>query len=147
MAIPILGTLLAKVTGSGVSSAVGSIGNALDNLFTSDEERLEAKRLMKLIEQRPQSAQWEINKIEAQHKSWFVAGWRPAIGWVCALSLASYYIPQFVLGSILWAMQCWHTRTISPYPLDIQGLMGLVTSLLGMGALRTIEKFGKVEAK
>jgi len=142
-----VGDILAKVTGRAVSSTVSSVGNVLDNLFTSDEERLEAERLAKEIEQRPLEAQWKTNLAEAQHRSVFVAGWRPAIGWVCALSLASYYIPQYVLGSVIWAMDCWSSHTLKPYPLEINGLMGLVTSLLGMGALRTIEKFGKVAAK
>lgn len=139
-----IGKLLAKVGLGGASKVIKTTGGVLDNLFTSDEERMEADRLMAEIEQRPQAAQWEINKAEAQHRSTWVAGWRPAIGWVCAVSLGSYYIPQFVLGSILWAIQCWETGKIIDYPLSIEGLMGLVTSLLGMGALRTVEKFGKL---
>ena len=31
--------------------------------------------------------QLEVNKTEAAHKSLFVAGWRPAIGWICGLAL------------------------------------------------------------
>ncbi|NQV36263.1 MAG: hypothetical protein HQ515_26460, partial [Phycisphaeraceae bacterium] len=33
----------------------------------------------------PSLAQIELNKIEAGHRSIFVAGWRPFIGWVCGL--------------------------------------------------------------
>ena len=139
--------MLAKVGFAGITETIKVGGNVLDNLFTSKEEKMEAERLMKEIEQKPDAAQWEINKIEAQHRNWWVAGWRPAIGWVCAGSLFSYYIPQFVLGSIIWTKECWAAGKLVEYPLSIEGLMGLVMSLLGMGTLRTIEKFGKVNSK
>ena len=140
----VIGTILAKVGLAGVTETVKAGGTVLDNLFTSDEERLEAQRLLAEIEQRPQAAQWQTNIAEAQHRSVFVAGWRPAIGWVCAISLGSYYIPQYVMGSWLWASQCYHAGKIVAYPLEIGGLTQLVLALLGMGTLRTIEKFGKV---
>ena len=42
--------------------------------------------------------QLEINKMEAAHKSLFVAGWRPAIGWICAVGLLYNTIIANVLG-------------------------------------------------
>ena len=140
----LLGKIASFFTGSDVKDVISSTGSVLDNLFTSDEEREEAKRLMKEIEQKPLQAQWDINKIEASHKNWFVAGWRPAIGWVCACSLASFYIPQFLIGSWLWVNACLEADKIVAYPLSADGLMSLVAALLGMGTLRTVEKFGKV---
>lgn len=136
----ILGAIAAKFTGGVASDVIKVGGGVLDNLFTSDEERMEAERLTAEIQQRPMAAQWETNKIEAGHRSIWVAGWRPAIGWVCAASLASYYIPQFIMGSALWAIQCWQAGHVAAYPLSIEGLMGLVSSLLGLGAMRTYEK-------
>ena len=32
--------------------------------------------------------QLEINKAEASHRSIFVAGWRPFVGWTCGVALA-----------------------------------------------------------
>lgn len=136
----LIGSLIGKVTGGAASDIIKAGGGVLDNLFTSDEERMEAERLAAEIQQRPTAAQWETNKIEAGHRSIWVAGWRPAIGWVCAASLASYYIPQFIMGSVLWSIQCWQTGHVVAYPLSIEGLMGLVSSLLGLGAMRTYEK-------
>jgi hypothetical protein len=126
----------------GVSTVVDSVGGVLDNLFTSDEERHEAKRLMAQVQDKPLQDQRDVNKAEAAHRSVWVAGWRPAIGWVCAASLASYYIPQFVLGSIVWVKTCWSAGHLSAYPLEIDGITGLAASLLGLGTLRTVEKFG-----
>ena len=36
--------------------------------------------------------QSEINKVEAQHRSVFVSGWRPFIGWVSGFAFAFHYI-------------------------------------------------------
>lgn len=138
----ILSGIASIFTGGGASEAVKAGGSVLDNLFTSDEEREEAKRLMAVVKDKPLQDQRDTNKVEAAHRSVFVAGWRPAIGWVCAASLASYYIPQFVLGSIVWVKACWAAGELTAYPLSIDGITGLVASLLGLGTLRTVEKFG-----
>lgn len=82
-------------------------------------------------------AQAEINKIEAQSGSLFVAGWRPFIGWVCASALAY----QFVLSPILvWAVAL-SGRIVPPPPILDGMLWELVLTMLGMGGLRTFEKF------
>lgn len=71
----------------------------------------------------------------------FVAGWRPAIGWVCATALAVYYIPRFLVGTLVWAVAAWGQPTLPPMPeMGIGDILGLVGSLLGMSWLRTVEK-------
>ena len=90
-------------------------------------------------------AQVEVNKIEAAHPSVFVAGWRPAIGWVCAASMALYYIPMAVMGTGLWVWACIEAGALVPRPeLGTGEIIGLVISLLGMGSLRTTEKLNGV---
>lgn len=86
-------------------------------------------------------AQIGTNTEEAKSPNWFVAGWRPAIGWVCASSLAVYYIPRFLIGTILWGIQAWQTKTLPPMPeMGVSDIIGLVGTLLGMSVLRTREK-------
>lgn len=86
--------------------------------------------------------QIEVNKEEAKSASTFASGWRPAIGWVCATSLAVYYIPRFVIGTTLWAIQAYHTKSLPPMPeMGIGDIIGLVSALLGMAGLRTVEKW------
>lgn len=136
---------IAQFFGAGQAAAtpIEAIGNVFDKLFTSDEERAQAAAVMEKLRQHPGELQVQLNMVEAAHKSWFVAGWRPYIGWVCGTALALYYIPQFLLASIIWARLSWDAMTIVPYPIDdIDGLMELVIAMLGLGALRTIEKFG-----
>ena len=78
------------------------------------------------------SIQTKINEIEAQHRSMFVAGWRPSVGWVCSLAFAYH----FVVFPII--------RTIYPevdFPeLDTEPLFTVLMGMLGLGGLRTYEK-------
>jgi len=134
---------MGKQAGDAIASPIDAISNGLDKLFTSDEERATANQVMEKIRQQPSIMQVELNKVEAQHRSMFVAGWRPAIGWVLAISLAFFYIPQFALASVLWVKVCWAAEKLQPYPIsEIGGLTQLVFALLGLGTLRTAEKFG-----
>ena len=126
--------------GDALAKPIDAIGNALDKVLTSKEEKAAGKAVMEKLKQNPAELQVEINKLEAQHKSLFVAGWRPAIGWVCALSLAFYFIPQYIVATILWAKLSWAAQAIVLYPVSATGLMELVFALLGMATLRTYEK-------
>lgn len=96
------------------------------------------------------TGQIEINKIEAANKSLFVAGWRPAIGWVAAVSLALMYIPKALVMTTVWTTQCYEilsgaddiAKVILPqFPeIGTADVIGLVMSMLGMAGLRTYEK-------
>jgi hypothetical protein len=112
-------------------------------LFTSDDERNAAKAVMQKLAQHPSELQVELNKVEATNRSIFVAGWRPWIGWVCGMALFTYYIPQYLMASILWTMTCWKTGSLVAYPItDIKDLTQLLIGMLGLATLRTTEKFG-----
>ena len=119
------------VGGETVAAPINAVGNVLDALFTSDEEELTLENVKLRLLQQPGLAQVELNKVEAAHRSIFVAGWRPAIGWVCALGLLN----TFLLNP--WIQ--WFTSKAGPeLPQDI--MLELVLALLGLGALRTVEK-------
>lgn len=145
--------VLGSLFSSGASDVVSSVGNALDNLFTSDEEREEAKRLMALVEDKPQQDQRNINLVEAAHRSVFVAGWRPFLGWVGGMSIASYYLPKHIMAAILWVWQNVEymrramaaneitSLTLTAYPISLDDtIMELILGLLGLAAARTYEK-------
>jgi len=88
---------------------------------------MQAQAVLDKIAQKPTILQAEINKIEAQHRSLFVAGWRPAIGWVCAIGIAF----PFILNPLIEL-----AGGIGPkIPMD--QLMELVVALLGLDTLRT----------
>ena len=81
-------------------------------------------------------AQVEVNKIEAGHGSVFVAGWRPAIGWVCAAALAWAFIVAPIAS---WGMAVFGLRETLP-AIGTDNLFELVLAMLGLGGLRTFEK-------
>lgn len=80
--------------------------------------------------------QAEINKAEATHSSIFVAGWRPMIGWVCAVGFGWTYVGVPVIA---WASSLFG---VVPYlPKIDNGLFELTMGMLGMGALRSFDKW------
>jgi len=117
--------------GEGTATAVSAVGSVLDNLFTSKDEVLSHEAILTRLAQAPNMAQTELNKVEAQHRNIFVAGWRPFIGWVCGFGLFNMFLVN------PWIQ--WYTSAPGPnLPKDI--IMELVLALLGLGALRTVEK-------
>ena len=87
--------------------------------------------------------QLEVNKAEAQHKSVFVAGWRPFIGWVGGCSLAY----QFILYPLLlWLWSVLEVKSVipagvTPPPvLETSALYTVITGMLGIGAMRSFDK-------
>ena len=134
----------------GITPIVEAVGAIADDLFTSDEERAKADlESMKVgldaarVDAGLIAGQQEINKVEAAHASIFVAGWRPAIGWVGVLALAYQYI-LYPLMTWAWAWltaQGWVPSSVTPPPiLDIEALMVLMTGILGIAGARTFEK-------
>lgn len=123
-------SIIAGLVGGGIAEPISAIGGVLDKLFTSDEERLSKQALLAKIAQKPGEIQAEINKIEAKHRSLFVAGWRPFIGWVCGLGLAY----QYLISPIANGFGC-------SFPsIDSSSLHSLVVAMLGFGVYRTVEK-------
>jgi hypothetical protein len=132
-----------------VPALLPALGTLIDRLIPDKAEaekaRLDMEAALVASANQAAMAQVEVNKIEAAHASVFVSGWRPAIGWVCAAAMALYYIPMALVGTGLWAWACIQAGVIVPRPeMGIVEIIGLVTSLLGMGTLRTTEKLNGV---
>ena len=81
--------------------------------------------------------QLEINKIEAQHQSIFVAGWRPAVGWICGVALGWNYILQPIIS---WGVFIYGVDLAEAPRLDTAELTTILLGMLGLGGLRTYEK-------
>jgi len=85
--------------------------------------------------------QMEVNKIEAASKSLFVSGWRPAVGWICVLSLGY----QFFLSPLIRFIAIVVMDNPPTFPvLDSSQLTPILIGMLGLGGLRTYEKVNKV---
>ena len=128
--------ILDSLLGAGAAAPIDALGKLFDKLFTSDEERLQAQAVLDKLKAHPAELQVELNKIEAAHRSVFVAGWRPAVGWICAAGIGWAYLghPLF-----LWAAALWFPGTAPP-AIDTDGLYQLVLAMLGMAGLRSFEK-------
>jgi hypothetical protein len=81
--------------------------------------------------------QLAINQKEAEHGSIFVAGWRPAIGWVCGSALGWNYIVQPI---ITWVAFISGVDLADAPRLDTAELTTILLGMLGLGGLRTYEK-------
>lgn len=88
-------------TVKGIGEGVGTLAKDLRTAITgeiSPDKRAELEELAARAESMAMQGQTAINKIEAGHKSIFVAGWRPFIGWVCGVAR---------LG-IMWCILCFY---------------------------------------
>lgn len=84
------------------------------------------------------TGQLKVNAAEAQHKSVFVAGWRPWIGWVGGMALAYQFV---VYPPLLWAWAIWGPAGVEPPPvMETGALFSIVTGMLGIGAMRSHDK-------
>ena len=79
------------------------------------------------------SIQTKINEIEAGHRTVFVAGWRPFIGWVCGIALAYNFV---IRDLFIWVLK---PQDVPP-ALQMEHLMTVLLGMLGLGGLRTYEK-------
>jgi len=123
---------ITKLLGGGVVDAAGGIADIIDKFVETKEEKAAADLLRMKLLQAPDMAQIEINKIGAGHRSMFVAGWRPFIGWVCGIALAWGWI---VAPIVVWI---YPDKTMPA--IEIGQAISLVMAMLGMGALRSYEK-------
>ena len=121
--------------------AIVEIGARLLDKIIPDKdarEKAQAELLRAAQDQDFQLAlgQLKINEKEAENPNLFVSGWRPFIGWVCAIGLVYNFL---IYPLLLWAVAVLGL-TLTPPPLFSNNLMELVLGMLGMGALRTFEK-------
>jgi len=123
--------------------AAGPIASGLfgliDELFTSDDERMAAKLKVLELEKSGELAQIAVNAQEAKHNSIFVAGWRPFIGWVCGLAFTWAFLMYPVFSFFVVAIGLPVDLTLVP-ELDLAAMMPVLMGMLGLGAMRSWEK-------
>lgn len=127
----------------GIGAIIDSVGKVASDLITTDKERIELELEGKRIDQATDLAQMEVNKTEAQNQNLFVAGWRPAVGWVGAAAMAY----QFLLYPLLvWSWTWMQAEQIVPQDvkpppmLDTEALWVILSGMLGIAGMRSFEK-------
>ena len=119
--------LLAKLLGlnGNGQSSLGEFAKDIREAIKGKE--IDPDKMMELVK-----VQSEINRMEAQHRSVFVAGWRPFIGWICGLALAYNFIIRDVIA--------WVSPDAIPPAIQMDQLITILLGMLGLGGLRTFEK-------
>ena len=116
------------------SALIGPITSLLEKVIPDKDKReAMAHEIATMAETQAHSqimAQLQVNKQEAAHKSLFVAGWRPSVGWVCCSALAANYIVFPLLGA----------ADVNIEALDLATMLTILLGMLGLGGMRTYEK-------
>jgi len=125
-----------------IQALIGPVTGLLDKFIEDkDQKNKLAHEIATMAEKQMHEqvmAQLEVNKAEAQHRSIFVAGWRPFIGWTCGIALMAH----FVLFPATDFVVAYMGYEIPPMPaFDMESLMTVLLGMLGLGGMRSFEKF------
>ena len=129
-------------------SAILNIGSkVIDRVWPDPTQaaaaKLELFKLQQSGELQQIMGQLEINKVEAGSASVFVSGWRPFIGWICGAACAWNWIGI----SIAKIIAAFAHYDINLSPADLSEMLPVLMGMLGLGALRPVEKIQGVAAK
>jgi hypothetical protein len=124
-----------------LGALLGPATQLLDKFVEDKDKKNElAHEIATMAERHAQElakGQLDINKEEAKHRSIFVSGWRPSVGWVCSIAMAYHFVlqPLIVFGVTIAGV------AIPELPkFDMNSLMTVLMGMLGLGGLRTFEK-------
>ena len=131
----------------GLDSVIGAGLKLLDKFIPDVNARAAAKeeieRAMLSEASKALSDQRDINKVEAASPSMFVAGWRPAVGWLCVATLAwQWFLAPMLTWGISTTQIILAVKAVVPAlpTLGTEEVQALLYALLGIGGLRTVEK-------
>ena len=135
---------------SGLFSAAQSL---IERFFPDPEKKAAAQLELLKMQQNGDLAQLaaetdlaklqvQVNLEEAKSANWFVAGWRPFIGWTCGCGLAYVAIIEPLAR---FAAQVWFHYTGAFPVIDTTITMQVLLGMLGLAAARTVEKVKNVE--
>ena len=124
-----------------ISSLIGPVTGILDKVIEDKDQKAQlAHEIATMSDTHAQQAllsQLEINKAEAASGSLFKGGWRPAVGWICAIAFGYHFVLQPLLVFVLTASGV----DLPDLPeFDMGTLLTVLGGMLGIGGLRTVEK-------
>ena len=123
-----------------LNSLINPVTKLLDKVIEDkDQKNAIAFELSTMAEKHAQElakGQLDVNKVEAAHKNLFVAGWRPAVGWVCCLGMAGNFL---IIPLANFALALSSSPITIPL-IETSEMMPVLMGMLGLGAMRTVEK-------
>lgn len=114
----------------------GPVTSILDKFVADKDLKAKLEHELKTELHKANMAQIEVNKMEAQSRHWFVASWRPCVGWICAFALGYHFI---ISPITIFALSVAGLSYDLP-EFDMSSLMTILLGMLGLGGLRTYEK-------
>lgn len=127
---------LFDITGLG---SIADLGKEILSMFPNAEQRAAAANKLQDFAAAVATQQSATNAAEATSGSMFVAGWRPFVGWACGIGFVYGVIAQPMLAGLLTVL-----HLPAPPPVDVSALVAILTGMLGLGGLRTVEKIQNV---
>lgn len=130
-----------------ISAGIDFVTKIADKIWPDPSAKAEALLKLEQLKQSGELAQLtaetelakgqiEINKIEASSSNLFVSGWRPAVGWCCAVAFAYHFVLQPLLAFMI--VNTGHEVKLPAF--DMDALNTVLIGMLGFGGFRTIEK-------
>ena len=123
-----------------ISALIGPVSSLLEKAIPDRDLREKLSHELAVLADKQMTAQIEVNKVEAAHKSLFVSGWRPAIGWICAMGMAGNFL---VIPFANMSLELSKTGVTIPM-IALSEMMPILFGLLGLGTMRTVEKIKSV---
>ena len=121
-----------------IGPATKLLGKFIEDKDTKNKLAHELATMAERHAQELAKSQIEVNKAEAQSRHWFVASWRPFIGLTCGIALMWHFVlSQFIL---FFATMFGFDLPALP-EFDMGSLMTVLMGMLGLGGLRTFEKY------
>jgi hypothetical protein len=123
-----------------IDRLIGPVTSLLDKFVEDKDQKAKLAHEVATMAQRHAQelakAQLEVNKAEAQHKSLFVSGWRPAVGWCCVFGMMGNFMVIPFTNFVLALLKI----DVSVPLIDTATMMPVLMGMLGLGAMRTYEK-------
>lgn len=125
-----------------LDALIGPVTGLLDKFIEDkDQKNKLAHELATMADRHAQElakGQLEINKAEASHRSIFVAGWRPFLGWGLSFAMIWHFVlvPMVTFGFAYAGMESPDLPAF-----DMDSLMTVLLGMLGLGGLRSFEKY------
>ena len=124
-----------------LQALIGPVTGLLDKFIEDKDQKAKlAHEIATMSEKHAQEialAQIEVNKAEAQSGSLFKGGWRPAVGWICAIAFGYH----FILKDLIMFICGVAGLELPDLPeFDMGTLLTVLGGMLGIGGLRTYEK-------
>ena len=123
-----------------IDKLIGPVTSLLDKFVEDKDQKAKLAHEVATMAQRHAQelakGQLEVNKAEAQHRSLFVSGWRPAVGWCCVFGMMGNFM---VIPFTNFVLALLKIDVVVPL-IDTATMMPVLMGMLGLGAMRTYEK-------